>query len=534
MEADRALHLGQRLHPVDHLGREPGELRWCRARAPPGGCRRTRRSAPWPTRRAPPPSPPARGRSPARWRSPRCGAGCASRSRGRSRPGRLRRRAPGRRTSAPAGARTPRAAPRCRRRAGARPARPTAARPARPRPAAHGRCPTSSTGMPTAEQQEPDDGAPAERLDPGFGEIADRGHRRDARRPDRGPERGADRDHQPHRHREHRRCAGRPPTSPLGMLNPRESTSDMSSCATTTPSSTPAADASAPTTPASTTTDVMTCRRDAPMARSNPSSWVRWVTRIVKVLKMMNAPTTTPSAAKPSSRPVRRSTNSPTSWLSLCTIWSGSITSYAGPSAGAQRAPELRDGHAGVAAHVHRVESAGRGGDVLGRGQVEGEERERPGVGVAEPEQAHQVERPARAGRQHVDGVADADTGLPRGVDVDHQLVGAPRRAAAGAAVVDEQHRTAFAPADERHAGRGHALVDRFAVAADELRVALHEAARAMPRRRSRAPGRRRTGACGRGRRRRATGAPRTTTSTSDSDCSNTRLNDSSSVSVNT
>ena len=281
----------------------------------------------------------------------------------------------------------------------------------------------------------------------------------------------------------------------------------------------------------------MTCRRDAPIARSNPSSWVRWVTRIVKVLKMMNAPTTTPSAAKPSRRPVRRSTNSPTSWLSLRTIWSGSIDVVA--QARATHAATRRssaDGHPGIAAHVHRVEPAGGRGDLLRRGQVEGEERERTGVGASPSRN-----RPTRSndrrgpGRQHVDAVADVEPGRRgrcRGRSpARRHRAGARLR---GTAVVDEQQRPALAPAHERDAGRGHALVDRVTVAPDELRVALHEPVCAWPRRRS--P--RTWSTAESGMRRRVVVAAhrraRTTRSTSDSDCANTRLNDASSVSVNT
>ncbi len=51
----------------------------------------------------------------------------------------------------------------------------------------------------------------------------------------------------------------------------------------------------APTTPSSNpspTTACMICRREAPSVRSSPNSLVRCATVIEKVLKMMNAPTT--------------------------------------------------------------------------------------------------------------------------------------------------------------------------------------------------------------------------------------------------
>ena len=81
--------------------------------------------------------------------------------------------------------------------------------------------------------------------------------------------------------------------------------SAFSPIASTMPTSTPPIDATTPTTTDSTITDVRTCRRLAPRARNSASSRLRWVTTMLKVLKMMNAPTN--SATKPNtSRPVRR------------------------------------------------------------------------------------------------------------------------------------------------------------------------------------------------------------------------------------
>ena len=71
------------------------------------------------------------------------------------------------------------------------------------------------------------------------------------------------------------------------------------------PATSPITDATNPTTNASSTTDHTTCRPVAPMARNNPSSRVRCATRIANVLKMMNAPTTTPIAANPRSAYVK-------------------------------------------------------------------------------------------------------------------------------------------------------------------------------------------------------------------------------------
>ena len=67
------------------------------------------------------------------------------------------------------------------------------------------------------------------------------------------------------------------------------------------PAMRPSADAINPVTNASTTTEVMTCRRLAPIARSSASSRVRCATMIENVLKMMNAPTNSAMNAKTSS-----------------------------------------------------------------------------------------------------------------------------------------------------------------------------------------------------------------------------------------
>ena len=99
-------------------------------------------------------------------------------------------------------------------------------------------------------------------------------------------------------------------SSPVGTSKPRPPTTSNRRRARRTPNASPAIDATMPTTAASTTTDPTIWRRLAPIARRRPSSRVRWATRIVKVLKMMNAATTMPMAAKPRSTPVSRSRNS--------------------------------------------------------------------------------------------------------------------------------------------------------------------------------------------------------------------------------
>ncbi len=51
---------------------------------------------------------------------------------------------------------------------------------------------------------------------------------------------------------------------------------------------------------ASPSTDAFTWRRLAPMARIRASSLVRWPTRMLKVLKIRNAPTNSATPAKTS------------------------------------------------------------------------------------------------------------------------------------------------------------------------------------------------------------------------------------------
>ena len=182
---DRAGDLGQRVDAGDDVGREPGELRGVDDEVGLERRSRTRRPAPWPTRRGSRPSRPARGRSRARSRWPRCDAGCASRCRARSRPVTpAATRTGDAEHAARAGGRTWRAAPRCRRRGAARRARRSAARRWRRRP-------TAARAMPTSEHRH----AHRERarcrrrvrrrnvVGARLGEVADRRHRRDARPP---------------------------------------------------------------------------------------------------------------------------------------------------------------------------------------------------------------------------------------------------------------------------------------------------------------------------------------------------------------
>ena len=91
----------------------------------------------------------------------------------------------------------------------------------------------------------------------------------------------------------------------LGRSTPNADSSPFRPRAIPIPARRPRADATKPVTNASTTTDVMTCRRLAPIARSSAISRVRCATMIENVLKMMNAPTNSAMNAK-TSRAVRK------------------------------------------------------------------------------------------------------------------------------------------------------------------------------------------------------------------------------------
>ncbi len=72
----------------------------------------------------------------------------------------------------------------------------------------------------------------------------------------------------------------------------------MSRSATRMPKTKPASEASTPLSAASVMTSVKTWARVAPSARSNASSWVRWATRMLKVLAIRKLPTKTAMKAK--------------------------------------------------------------------------------------------------------------------------------------------------------------------------------------------------------------------------------------------
>ncbi len=85
---------------------------------------------------------------------------------------------------------------------------------------------------------------------------------------------------------------------PSGRDTPTAAVAARSSTARAAPSTSPMVAPTNPTIPASSWTASCTCRLLAPSARSRASSRTRWATSIVKVLKMMKAPTKTAMPAK--------------------------------------------------------------------------------------------------------------------------------------------------------------------------------------------------------------------------------------------
>jgi hypothetical protein len=80
-------------------------------------------------------------------------------------------------------------------------------------------------------------------------------------------------------------------TPVLGSCAPIEANNQSSARARPSPATIPTADAAAPTTRASSTTDPSTCLREAPRVRSVANSRVRCETVTDRVLKMTKAPT---------------------------------------------------------------------------------------------------------------------------------------------------------------------------------------------------------------------------------------------------
>ena len=111
----------------------------------------------------------------------------------------------------------------------------------------------------------------------------------------------------------------------LGRSIPNAESNPFSAMAIPIPAMRPNADASNPVTNASTTTEVMTCPRLAPIARSSAISRVRCATMIENVLKMMNAPTNSAMNAKTSSA-VRKNPNASCNCFACSSATSDDLT----------------------------------------------------------------------------------------------------------------------------------------------------------------------------------------------------------------
>ena len=197
------------------------------------------------------------------------------------------------------------------------------------------------------------------------------------------------------------------------------------------------------------------------------------------MLKMMNAPTTTPSAAKPSSRPVRRSRNSLDVLVVVLPPLPRSSTSNVRAQLGAQRAPAARRRSRPGAAFTYTTSSSPVAAAIsLRRREVKASERERPGVGaLRRAEQTDQVERP-RGPADSTSTVSPTRNPSSRAVSTSittssarraHGSAGRRRRRAASDPV--PRPPTNVTPAEDTPLSIG------FAVPADELRVALDEPA---------------------------------------------------------
>ena len=173
----------------------------------------------------------------------------------------------------------------------------------------------------------------------------------------------------------------------LGRSIPNADSNPFSAMAIPIPAMRPNADASNPVTNASTTTEVMTCRRLAPIARSSASSRVRCATMIENVLKMMNAPTNSAMNAKTSSA-VRKN---PERLLQLLRLLVGDVGRLDGLDPlrehGLDARSQIRHRRAGVGDDVDLVELPLLVEHLLrGRHVERGERRAREVVRLAEPE----------------------------------------------------------------------------------------------------------------------------------------------------
>jgi len=91
--------------------------------------------------------------------------------------------------------------------------------------------------------------------------------------------------------------------------------------ANSSPSAMPSVAAISARTNASTNTDRVTWRREAPRARSSANSRLRWATRMEKVFTMMNPPTRTAITAKTNKNVEITPRNCPIwSWDSFATV----------------------------------------------------------------------------------------------------------------------------------------------------------------------------------------------------------------------
>ena len=146
------------------------------------------------------------------------------------------------------------------------------------------------------------------------------------------------------------------------------------------PSTSPITEASRPITRPSSTTERMTCLREAPSVRSVANSRVRWATVIDRVLKITNAPT---SSAMPREAEqeladhahalvdLRGVRPSPAAALSLTSRFSGTSGCTASTSSVGRRAGRGRDRHAVEAALAAEQRLGGL--DVPGRDAREAE-----------------------------------------------------------------------------------------------------------------------------------------------------------------
>jgi hypothetical protein len=106
-----------------------------------------------------------------------------------------------------------------------------------------------------------------------------------------------------------------------GISAPRAAKIALRPLASPRPRKSPATDARAPITSASTITEKRTCRRDAPIVRSVANSRTRWATVMESVLKMTKAPTKSAMRPKASRKYWMMFVNSSTSLVASCFSW---------------------------------------------------------------------------------------------------------------------------------------------------------------------------------------------------------------------